>query len=409
VKTETVAPIDLTQDLVLRVDVDQEPTGGEEPVPSEPPPIQRRTADIPAEVINTLSENDASVVMETQAGTISIPAGALVPPTDPEDPEQPADPGTDVSYRLDIQSVDPERVTSTESPAETQFVVLTVGEAESDGLRTAGRVVSLTAERIERKPDGKTTVTPLTTFGKPVTVRIPFDEVDDPTKVAVYRLNEETGEWEYRGGRVNVEEGYVEIELTSFSQYAVMEFYTFRDIQGHWGQGAIQRMATRRLVKGVGDDLFAPDRTITRAEFVALVVRMMKLSAQENADLPYLDVKAADWFFPEVAAAVQGNLIPADQTLFRPNDAITRQEMAQVLAQAMILRGIPVNADPTAVKAFADGADVADWALDQVAQVVNAGLMHGRGQNQFAPTASATRAEATKVLEGLLNLLKVKK
>ncbi len=130
----------------------------------------------------------------------------------------PTEDASRVTYRFRIEAVtvnqDPAAPsTDPTAPAaapEVERTALTVAAAESDGIRPAGRVLSLAAERIVESTGGDVSVTPIRKFAQPIVVRIPYEEADDPGSLAVYRLNEQTGRWEYRGGTVNVEGRYVE-------------------------------------------------------------------------------------------------------------------------------------------------------------------------------------------------------
>ena len=80
------------------------------------------------------------------------------------------------------------------------------------------------------------------------------------------------------------------------------------------------------IVSGVSDTLFDPDRNITRAEFAAIIARALKL-ADKTAD--FKDVNG-EWFAPYVGACSDAGIITGYDGYFRPNDNITRQEMAVI-------------------------------------------------------------------------------
>ncbi|MDY4976758.1 MAG: S-layer homology domain-containing protein, partial [Clostridia bacterium] len=112
----------------------------------------------------------------------------------------------------------------------------------------------------------------------------------------------------------------------------------FQDIAGHWAENDINEMANQGIVSGVTDTTFEPDREITRAEFAALIARALKIS-YENEESVFRDVAAPSWYAKEVNAAAAAGLISGYDGFFRPEDSITREEMAVIIVKAYQLRG----------------------------------------------------------------------
>lgn len=133
----------------------------------------------------------------------------------------------------------------------------------------------------------------------------------------------------------------------------------FIDIIGHWAENDINEMADKAIVVGVTDITFEPDRSITRAEFAALITRALKLSAA-NDDAVFADVASDAWDADEVAAAAGAGLISGYAGSFRPEDNITREEMAVVIMKAYVFLG----KEPLKGKLdqFTDENQVSDWA-----------------------------------------------
>src|SRR5690606_13278939 len=93
------------------------------------------------------------------------------------------------------------------------------------------------------------------------------------------------------------------ISRTGNSVYVLLEgSATFADIEGHWGQEIIEKLASRLLVQGKSELAFDPAGLVTRAEFAALIVRALGAGAPDQA-AEYSDVGAGDWFSRDVAAA----------------------------------------------------------------------------------------------------------
>lgn len=174
----------------------------------------------------------------------------------------------------------------------------------------------------------------------------------------------------------------------------------FTDMIGHWAENDVNEMAKQGIVSGVTETTFEPDRSITRAEFAALITRALKLSAA-NDDSAFADVASDAWYAGEVAAAAAAGLINGYQGYFRPEDTITREEMAVVMMKTYVFRGKePLNGK---LDQFADRESISEWAKAYVDQAVSVGLISGMSTNTFAPRDNATRAQAASIIKRLLD------
>lgn len=179
---------------------------------------------------------------------------------------------------------------------------------------------------------------------------------------------------------------------------------SFGDLAGSWAQSAVEDMASRLIVQGTGSGNFEPARSVNRAEFAAILAAGLGLSADNAAASGFADVSAGDWYSRDVAAAAQYGLINGfgDGT-FRPDKTITRAEAMAMLARAMKVSGLgAVSADASTLGAFADQADVPQWAREAAAANVQAGLIEGTEQRRLVPGAQLSRAEAAALIRRLL-------
>ena len=89
-------------------------------------------------------------------------------------------------------------------------------------------------------------------------------------------------------------------------------------------------MASIGVIKGVGDNQFAPDRAITRAEFTVIAMRFADLDTSgENI---FTDVSADDWFYEQVVGSIKyGWITGYEDGTFRPNNTITRAEVTTIV------------------------------------------------------------------------------
>lgn len=174
----------------------------------------------------------------------------------------------------------------------------------------------------------------------------------------------------------------------------------FADVSNHWAKDAVKYVADKGIIKGKGDGNFYPDDTVTRAELTAMAVRAMGL-AESTYQGRFTDVNANEWFATIVQAALEANLI-SDADAFRPNDLVTREEMAKIfigIAQALnVLQELPQDYQAT----FTDMGAVSEWATNYVNVAGYNGFMSGMTDGSFSPRGNATRAEAATVISRIL-------
>ncbi|MDG0810174.1 S-layer homology domain-containing protein [Cohnella rhizosphaerae] len=192
------------------------------------------------------------------------------------------------------------------------------------------------------------------------------------------------------------------------SIYAIMETTnrSFDDLIGHWAKDDVELLAAKQIVEGVSDTRFAPNGKITRAEFLALLVRAMGLRTQADPTAQvFADVPANAWFASEVAAGVKAGLARGvTEERFDPNALVSREQMALMLANALTLAGEPAKAGGYGyvLASFADEEQVSPWARSAAERIAAAGIMRGTADGRMLPKAFATRAEAASTLKRLL-------
>ncbi|ETT52899.1 metallophosphoesterase, partial [Paenibacillus sp. FSL R7-269] len=178
---------------------------------------------------------------------------------------------------------------------------------------------------------------------------------------------------------------------------------TFADMNSHWAQEAIHKLASKYILTGLTDSQFAPNATTTRAEFAAMIVRALGFSSSGPAASSFKDIPTGAWYTGSVGTAAElGLVLGGTDNTFRPSDKVTRQEMTAILVKAMVLAGAPLPDSAAQPAAFKDAGQIAGWAQQDVAKAVQAGLITGTPDGQFHPGQSATRAEAATVILRLL-------
>jgi hypothetical protein len=165
-------------------------------------------------------------------------------------------------------------------------------------------------------------------------------------------------------------------------------------------------MGARMVVTGIGNGIYEPERSITRAEFAAIVVRALGLK-KGTAESAFGDVALTDWFNGYVDTATAYSLITGyDSTKFAPNDTITREQAMTILARAMKLTGLSVTLADSEVSAllakYTDAGLISNFARAGVAACVKAGVVSGTTASTLSPKDSVTRAEVAVMVQRLL-------
>ena len=176
----------------------------------------------------------------------------------------------------------------------------------------------------------------------------------------------------------------------------------FIDIGAHaWAADAINALADEGIIKGTSENTFAPAANITRADFAILLVRAFKLESENEEN--FADVAESDYFAKELAVARNTGLTNGiGDNKFAPRNNITRQDMMVIVYRALV--AMEKKFDTKAIFA-PDFANVADYAKDAVAALVNAGLVNGKNGN-VAPCDYTTRAEVAVLLSRILDFVK---
>jgi hypothetical protein len=246
-------------------------------------------------------------------------------------------------------------------------------------------------------------------FSKPVTLTLTFDKSQvDPDKydIQICYFDEKENKWiPLDNIKVDMANGTVSGDTTHFTKFAVIATektspdpekpeptsVQLSDIKGHWAEQFIAELVNAGAVGGYPDGTFKPDQTISRAEFATILVKALQLPAKDGK---VFDDTANHWGREYIAtAAAHGIVSGYSDTAFGPDDSITREQMAVMIAKAANLQ-----ADSSQPMSFKDQEQISSWAAEAVSTSVSRGIIKGYPDNTFRPLGSATRAEAATVI-----------
>lgn len=178
----------------------------------------------------------------------------------------------------------------------------------------------------------------------------------------------------------------------------------FGDMTGHWAEAYATYLYDTGVSQGTGGEvpLYQPDKSITRAEFFAMVARWMGLDLTQYADveLPFVDADAIpDWALNEIKAMYSLGILQgaagANGLAVNAQSTISRAEAMTILGRTQA-KGY---AEPELT--FTDAGDVPDWAASYLRSLVGQGVITG-SNNQIRPNDALTRGEVAKMLYAML-------
>lgn len=174
---------------------------------------------------------------------------------------------------------------------------------------------------------------------------------------------------------------------------------TLTDVHGHWAEKYINEAIAKGFISGYPDGNFAPNRNITRAEIVTLLVRAFEVPAG-NGEHVFADA-LNHWAKEAISRAAAANIVSGyNEDRFAPDQFITREQLV-----AMVVRAAKLN-NAVSPKTFTDQLQISDWALKavQIASATNTNIIAGYPDGSFRPQATATRAEAVIIILKALQL-----
>ncbi|RED51920.1 cadherin-like beta sandwich domain-containing protein [Cohnella phaseoli] len=251
---------------------------------------------------------------------------------------------------------------------------------------------------------------PVTVIGRPVKIETNFsgyktelllriDGLKLPTDesaarrmlsgLAVY-IEHSDGEKKLAQGEIRFEGGKagIVIEVDKFSTFTTVQI----------GSGDTTGETLEPYLSGYPDGTFGPSQSIKRSEFAMILHRLGLSEGTTVGEVSgYKDVTNGHWAAEAIAAMQRSGLMRGDnQGMFRPESAVTRAEMASIVARLLPPDGA-IQIEPV-VPNDAKG----HWAAGAIGKALQADILKGYPDGTFRPDRTLTRAEAVRVLNQLL-------
>ena len=228
-------------------------------------------------------------------------------------------------------------------------------------------------------------------------------------KIKTYKDYQEVSKWARTSVEGVIEKGYMGVGINEFRPKAnmtraeaVVTLYrvaqsnlnkeqTYYDVSSsYWAHKEIEEFAQNGYIDKE-NKLFYPENDITRAEFIAVINRVFNY--RELTKEEFIDVDQSNWYYKDVCIALKAGYISSDESKFRPNDTITREEVSVIISNVKNLKDNNIDT----IKKYEDYNQISSWATSSVEAIVENGYM-GSGSNTFRPKESITRAESIVTL-----------
>ena len=168
----------------------------------------------------------------------------------------------------------------------------------------------------------------------------------------------------------------------------------FTDLaRNHWAYESIREAAAKGYYFGTSDTTFSPNQPITRAEFIALLGRVLKVDASKEKNA-YTDIKETDYFAGYAAWAYNKGYFVSDDKAFKPQEKMTREQIAVVLAK-ILKEQAKVEAKQTSYK---DASSFSAEGKDSIDLVSSSGVLSGYANGNFGAKDHLTRAQLASII-----------
>ncbi|MEK4439069.1 immunoglobulin-like domain-containing protein [Paenibacillus sp. FSL K6-2862] len=159
------------------------------------------------------------------------------------------------------------------------------------------------------------------------------------------------------------------------------------DVKNHWAEQTIDIFTKLNIIKGYEDKTIRPNQDMSRGEFVGILSRIFDVTGTKQVDLK--DIKG-HWAEDAIVQFTQAGIISGNGNgSFKPNKAITREEMAMILSKIVDFQGVTQNKIDNS---------------NPIQMIAQAGVIQGNGNGDLNAKGTSSRAEA---LQLILNTLKL--
>jgi uncharacterized repeat protein (TIGR02543 family) len=230
------------------------------------------------------------------------------------------------------------------------------------------------------------------------------EELANPEGIVAWYIDGSGNVVTIPNGRYDPETGMVTFTTTHFSNFAVAyNPVSFNDVPSDaWYHKAVSFIASRGVTSGTGDGNYSPEAKLTRGDFMVLLMRAYGIAPDTSPTDNFAD--AGDTYYTGYLAAAKrlGISQGVGDNMYAPGKDITRQEMFTLLYNALkVIARLPQGDSGKTLMDFSDASEIAPWAEEAMGHLVESGIVAG-SEGRLNPAGTTTRAEMAQVLYNLL-------
>lgn len=195
------------------------------------------------------------------------------------------------------------------------------------------------------------------------------------------------------------------VSMLLFSQVDVNASSNFSDIpQSHAASTQIEYLVNDGVISGFPDGTFRPDQVVTRGQFAAFIARALDLT---SSSVTFKDVTKGNSLYKEInQAATAGIIMGYKDGNFKPDQTVSRSDMAVMLDRAMQLKG---SYTKTISLSYSDAGSIGAYAIESIKRMTAYGVMEALQSNNFKPGANGTRLGTVMSIYNMLQTIDTKK
>jgi len=288
------------------------------------------------------------------------------------------------------------------------LVIVSDHAGEYRGNEAAGRIGNRPIVQVALQLDGKDWAWSNSKGTIPIAIPYSLQKGEQAAQLQAYELTGDRAA-AIKDASYDKDKSVLRFSIDHVGVYAVggAKKAAFTDLGKHeWAREAIEMLAERGVVKGtsIENGTFSPASPVTRADFILMLVNMLDLRADITST--FADVQPKDYYYDAVSIAKQlGIVTGVNGSSFAPRDPISRQDAMVMLTRALQTTGaIKPSASGSTLEGYHDSTQIAPYAADSVAAMLEHGLVTGSG-GYMKPKSKTSRAEAATFLYRALQLV----
>ena len=244
-------------------------------------------------------------------------------------------------------------------------------------------------------------------FSSPLTVSVPYliGDEEDPDNITVYYISDAGELTAVNPCSYNPETKEVVFSVYHFSKYAVSSRkVVFTDVPlNSWYYRAVNYLSARDITKGISKTQFAPESSLTRGQMVVLLMRAYGIQVRKGVENSFSDV--GEQYYRDYIATAKGlGLVKGvGDGLFEPDRSITRQEMFVMMFEiANKLNLLGTKDSSRKISDLSDYQEIATWSKEAITSLYENGWMDGI-EGMIQPTYTSTRAQMAQLLYKIMS------